>query len=286
MEDKISIIMASYNYSNFLPEAIESVINQTYKNWELIAVDDASSDNSVEIIQNYAKNEPRIKLFTHDTNKGLASAIQTGVENSTGKWIAFLESDDIWKADSLEEKYKITSTGADIIFSDVETFYDINDNNRKGELFTLSKYMKNRKSGFIDDFDEIIYRTNIIPTFSCVILKKSLLEECKYNPLCKACLDWYLWCQLAHKKVYYIDKKLTRWRLHSDSFLNRDKNSFIKSFAFNIQYYYQTIKNKNLFLKIFLLLNFIRRKIIYIKINKNAFKINILELFIFEKELK
>lgn len=92
----ISIITASYNYENYIKETIESVLNQTYTNWELIIVDDGSKDNSVEVIKSYCEKDSRIKLFQHEggVNKGLAETIKLGISKAQGEWIAFLESDD------------------------------------------------------------------------------------------------------------------------------------------------------------------------------------------------
>ena len=81
----ISIITTSYNYSEYISETIKSVQAQTYSDWELIIVDDASTDNSVEIIRNFCQNDKRIKLICHDKNKGLAKAIQTGLKYAKGE---------------------------------------------------------------------------------------------------------------------------------------------------------------------------------------------------------
>ena len=114
---KISIVMASYNYAPIIGEAIESVINQTYKDWELIIVDDGSTDNSVEVIKKYLSDN-RIKLYINEKNLGLAKTVRKGIQYSTSDWIAFLESDDKFFPNALEEKVKAISTDADIIFSE------------------------------------------------------------------------------------------------------------------------------------------------------------------------
>jgi len=74
-EPKFSIIMASYNYAGYISQGIESVINQTYQNFELIIVDDGSVDNSVEIIKSYCEKDNRIKLYCHNKNRGLSKQI-------------------------------------------------------------------------------------------------------------------------------------------------------------------------------------------------------------------
>ena len=101
----ITVIMPCYNASQFISEAINSVINQTYQNWELIIVDDCSSDDSVEIINQYIKTDNRIKLFSTDQNSGTASVPRNlGIKNAVGDYIAFLDTDDIWLPKKLEKQ--------------------------------------------------------------------------------------------------------------------------------------------------------------------------------------
>lgn len=285
---KISIVMASYNYAPIIGEAIESVINQTYKDWELIIVDDGSTDNSVEVIKKYLSDN-RIKLYINKKNLGLAKTVRKGIQYSTSDWIAFLESDDKFFPNALEEKVKAISTDADIIFSDLELFGD------KECIIHLQKHFDNlnnfilnlKKSGFIENFAKILPKINVIPTFSVVMTKKELLAKCDFNPLCKSTLDYYLWAQLACYKVYYINKKLTYWRMHKDSYINRDKYCWLKKYLFNVSIYAYTIKNKNKLIKPFLIMNYMRARLIYLKLDKKSIKLNLLNhRFIFEKKFK
>ena len=101
-----SIITASYNYANYIVETMDSVLAQTYQDWELIVVDDGSKDNSVEVIKSYCQKDSRIKLFQHEfgINKGLIATIKLGIEKASSDWIAFVESDDFITPDYLEKK--------------------------------------------------------------------------------------------------------------------------------------------------------------------------------------
>lgn len=98
---KISIITPCYNSAEFLDETIQSVINQTFTDWEWIITDDNSSDNSVEIIKKY--NDPRIKLIELKQNEGAGKARNYSLEKAEGRFITFLDSDDIWHPDFLEK---------------------------------------------------------------------------------------------------------------------------------------------------------------------------------------
>lgn len=106
MDDKVSIIMPSYNASRFIAESIKSVLIQTYTNWELIVVDDCSNDNTVQIVEDYIKHDNRIKLIKLKSNKGAANARNVALKNANGKYIAFLDSDDLWKKQKLEKQVK------------------------------------------------------------------------------------------------------------------------------------------------------------------------------------
>lgn len=288
MEEKISILMTSYNYAQYIAEAIESVINQTYTNWELLIIDDASSDNSLEIIEQYVKKDNRIKLIINEVNLGLGKSIEKCLNFAEGNWIAFLESDDIFTPNSLEEKVKNITEDTGIIYSNLHLIGDAkNISNAETYFKMLSDRYGLNHSQKINNFRKIITQVNIIPTFSVVMIKKELLLQCSFNSRNKASLDYYLWAQLSTKtEVYYIHQKLTKWRMHDSSYLNKYKYSWLKGYLFSIDIYKETIKDKPILLKIILTLNYMRARLIYIKISKEKIKINLLNnKYIFEKFL-
>lgn len=105
-EELCSVVMPAYNSEKYIAEAIESVIKQTYKNWELIVVNDASTDDTEKIIKHYQRKDKRIKLISLLENQGVANARNTAVKNSVGRYIAFLDSDDYWVEEKLQEQIK------------------------------------------------------------------------------------------------------------------------------------------------------------------------------------
>lgn len=113
VDKMISVVAPVYNVSRFLAEAIESVQNQTYDNWELLIVDDGSTDNSGEIADSYAANDNRIKVF-HTTNHGLAVARNTGAKHAQGEFLIFFDSDDYLHPDTLETHFKMMTDDVDI----------------------------------------------------------------------------------------------------------------------------------------------------------------------------
>jgi glycosyltransferase involved in cell wall biosynthesis len=272
MTPKVSVITASYNYENYIKETIESVINQTYTDWELIIVDDGSTDNSIEVIKKYCNKNNKIKLYTHknNENKGLAETIKLGLSKASGDWIAFLESDDTWTENCLEEKVKVIDKNKDVkfIFSDVNMVGDKEEiEDFKEYYFILQKKFKNESQNL--DLSKQFFIRNWIYTFSVVMLRKNILEQCDFNSPIKKLLDYYLWAQVANRtKMFYLNKKLTNWRMHKTSYIHAldnvtEQKQFIekiaeichKTFQYKIQ---KTIKNiiriktgKNAYLKIF-----------------------------------
>ena len=103
MNDLVSIIMPSYNTANYIAGSIESVLNQSYTNWELIIVDDASTDNTDIIVEQYLKDK-RIKYLKNERNSGAAVSRNKAIANASGRWIAFLDSDDLWSESKLEKQ--------------------------------------------------------------------------------------------------------------------------------------------------------------------------------------
>lgn len=104
MHGKVTIITPLYNCSQFLGETLSSVLSQTYQNWEVIMVDDCSSDNSVLIAQEFVEKDHRIKLIQLEKNSGAAVARNKAIEAATGRFIAFLDSDDLWHPEKLEKQ--------------------------------------------------------------------------------------------------------------------------------------------------------------------------------------
>lgn len=248
---KISVVTASYNYQDYIKEAIQSVLNQTYKDWELIIVDDCSTDNSVQVINSY--KDDRIKLFVNEKNLGLQKTVKRGIENATGEWIVFLESDDILKPDNIEKKVRIAQKYKDInlIFNDCEFFGD--EEKVRDFSIALKKTRtllcgKNYPQNMFYNF----YLSNKIFTFSSVMAKRDDLLKISFNPPMDCLLDWWLWVQLAYiGKYYYIPEKLTKWRLHTDSYIYKSKHYSPKQLQMKI-YFEMFKKYKNPMILLFI----------------------------------
>ena len=115
----VSIMMPAYNAGKYIGRAIESVLAQTYENWELIIVDDCSTDNTYEIAASY--KDPRIRIFRNDVNIGPGPSRNEAIKYSRGEWLAYLDADDIWLPQRLERLIKETDEREDLFLSDLIT---------------------------------------------------------------------------------------------------------------------------------------------------------------------
>lgn len=137
MNDSISIIMSTYNDDKYIRESVLSLFKQTYKNWELIVIDDHSTDNTYNILKELQKNDNRIKYYSNKKNRGLVFNLLQGVKLAKGNFIARLDSDDIWtNSKKLERQYRFLSIHQN--YSLVGTLGNAID--EKGEIIYKLKY--------------------------------------------------------------------------------------------------------------------------------------------------
>ena len=106
----VSVIIPAHNREAYLPTAIDSVLAQTFSDWELLVVDDGSEDSTPKIAQEYARQDSRIHYLRHSPRRGAQAARNAGIRASGGRWIAFLDSDDQWLPDSLEVRLQLAAT--------------------------------------------------------------------------------------------------------------------------------------------------------------------------------
>ena len=214
MTPKVSVILANYNEEKYIAEAIESVINQTYTNWELIIVDDASTDRSQEIINRY--RDTRIKTEFCKKNQHVAYASNLGIDMATGEYIAKIDSDDIWEPEKLEKQISFMEehTEYGVCFSKVNIIDEESEeaNTKFSDIFELFNKVKNRsQEEWIKYF---LKNGNCLCNASAVIRKAAL--QCvggHYNLAFVGAEDYELWMRLVIKfPIYVMDERLVRYR--------------------------------------------------------------------------
>jgi glycosyltransferase involved in cell wall biosynthesis len=122
MQRVVSVVIPAFNRGFIIREALESVLNQTYHDWEALVVNDGSTDDTSEVVKEYTRKDSRIRLIEHDRQRGAQAARNTALRAATGNWIAFLDSDDRWLPDSLEIRLKATEQGSQVVHSECCVF--------------------------------------------------------------------------------------------------------------------------------------------------------------------
>ena len=144
----VSIIMPSWNTGNFIAESIQSVINQTYKNWELIIVDDCSTDNTDEVVSFY--KDQRIKYLKNEKNSGAAITRNKALREAQGEWIAFLDSDDLWAPEKLEHQINfMKNNGYNLSFTEYEK---IDEESKPLNVYVSGPEMVNKRKMYNYDY--------------------------------------------------------------------------------------------------------------------------------------
>ncbi|MFR2395569.1 MAG: glycosyltransferase family 2 protein [Parasutterella sp.] len=221
---QISVIVPSFNYERFLKETIESILNQTFQDFEVIVVDDGSKDSSMSILKQYQQKSSKIKLFTHPNhqNLGLPRTLELGIKQASGNWVAFLEADDAWNLNCLSKRMEaVSDKNVGFCSNKIDPIIEVgaSDTWFRSYVPRVEKQLKKLQGdiGSLDLQDHILSE-NLIPTFSCAMVKRELLLDCDFDTPVDAWLDWYLWTQIFQKtKGVFVDISLTRWRLHNSS---------------------------------------------------------------------
>lgn len=225
---KFSIIIPSYNHAQFLSLRIESILNQTYQNFEIILIDDCSTDNSQTIIKRYQHHPKISKAIINKKNSGSPFGLwQMGIDLAQGDWIWIAESDDIAEPDFLEEAVRAIQTYPllDIFYSDsfildesgmmdIEKFSD-----RKNRAFKTIKWNSSYYKKGIDEVNECLKFDCTINNMSSAVLKKSLAAE-KVEQVSEFYFhgDWFFLLKATlSANIYYCNKPLNHYRIYEKS---------------------------------------------------------------------
>lgn len=195
---KISIITPTYNSNKFIKRTITSVLNQIYTDWEYLIIDDSSTDNTVELVNEFVKQDSRIKLFKTPKNSGgPALPKNVGIENAKGEYVAFLDHDDEWLPLKLEKQIKVFEESKNEKLGIVSCFLNIRNNNGK----LIYKHKKNYRGDVLKQ----LANRNFIVNSSCVVIKLSILKEVgQFDSRFKTSDDWDMWLRIS-KAGYQFD---------------------------------------------------------------------------------
>ena len=229
LNNKVSIIMGVYNGSRYIRDSIDSIINQTYKNWEFIICDDCSSDNTIDIIQEYMKNDSRIKLIKNDKNIGLAATLNKCLGQCTGEYIARQDDDDISLPERLEKQVKFLEQNTQYDLVGSRAYLIDKDNNiwGKSKLPTEKPESINLLHG----------PCFIHPT---IMIRKIVIDELNgYNEKALRVEDYDLWFRFFANnfKAFNMQESLIKYRLDTHSYKKRKYKYRINEFKVKIKGY-------------------------------------------------
>lgn len=227
----VSIITANYNCEKFIDDTVNSVLSQTYKNWEMIIVDDVSTDKSIEIIQKYVEKDRRIKLIQLEENSGAAVARNRAIEEASGRFIAFLDSDDLWTSNKLEKQLNFMIENK---YAFTYTNYDLIDENniRYGKTFKAQK-----KATYAS-----LLKTCTIGCLTAIYDTKKIGKI--YMPLIRRRQDYGLWLRILKvvPKAYCLQESLAIYRRRQNSISSNKKKAAL--FQWKI---YRDVEKLNIF---------------------------------------
>ena len=218
LQPLISVVIPAYNAEQFLDETLESVLSQTYENWECIIVNDGSTDNTESVAKKWCEKDSRFRL-TNKENGGLSSARNWGIKESKAEYIAFLDADDILTPDSLEVRINVLiEQNVDLVATKLQHFTDklpkVSKNNARQDVLYYAK----------EGLTQLMAFNKVTP--STVLCKKSVMDEVGGFTWHKKAEDLHCWLKVlfAGYKIYRIDETLLLYRLVENSMSSTDRN--------------------------------------------------------------
>lgn len=236
---KVSIIVPSYNRAEFIPATLDSILAQTFKDFELIFVDDGSTDDTEVILARYANHDERIR-YIKQSNSERAVARSNGMKHAQGEYIALVDSDDIWYPQKLEKQLEILERHNDIVLC----YASVNRIDFDGNRVKSAPRQHQGHSGYI--FFDLLMRNfipSVTPMFRSDIFHKVGQQNTEFIPY----EDWDFWLRISlHGKFFHISEPLGDYRLHPGQSVKNVKAEHIEKVTLAVLANNTDINNLNL----------------------------------------
>ncbi len=219
----VSVVMCSYNHERYIGQAIESVLNQTFHDLELVIVDDCSRDGSQKIIEAYQAKDSRVKASFHPKNRGIAATTNDCLKHVTGRYLSFIGSDDLWMETKLERQIAALHDDEDrLVWSD--GLIVNGDGVPTGE--TITHYIgPSKRSGNL--FEDLL-REHIV-SFQSLIFNAQYAKGLELDESLKYVSDHRFIVEIAkNHPFYFIDEPLAKYRVHGSNITSRDMSVWMK----------------------------------------------------------
>jgi glycosyltransferase involved in cell wall biosynthesis len=251
----VSIVIPSYNHEKYVSETIESILNQTFQDFEIIITDDGSSDKTVEKIKQFS--DPRINLYIFKENEGACKALNNSINNSNGKYIAYVSSDDVWEPDKLEKQVKFLDKNPRIaaVFTKVKVI-DEESNDFTNEKHTYYSVFDQKNRSNAEWLRYFFLNGNCL-CHPSVLLRRSVYNDVGlYNENMANIPDFEMWIRICLKQnIHILDEKLIKFRVRdkeANASSGRPENRIRTRFEYKILMdHYLKIDDIEFFLKIF-----------------------------------
>ena len=231
----VSIVLPTYNRARLLRRAVQSILNQTYQNFEVIVVDDCSSDNTENVVKSFC--DERIRYIRHERNRGAASARNTGIKTAKGEYVAFQDSDDEWLPGKLEKQMKAFGSGSSNL-GVVYTGFWLIDQNRK--TLCPPSFVKQTDGEIHDALLEI----NFVSTPTAVVRKECFEKAGMFDENLPRLQEWELWLRISkHYCFKHINEPLVNAYRQPDS-ISRNMNAWIIAHKYILGKYFEEISKK------------------------------------------
>ncbi|HLN44381.1 MAG TPA: glycosyltransferase [Candidatus Sulfotelmatobacter sp.] len=237
----VSVLMSSYNHGKYISEAIESVLNQTVKDFELVIVDDFSTDNSRGIIDEYRRKDRRIRVLFHRRNMGISATFNDLIAEAKGQYVAILASDDVWIESKLEKQLEVlTADGSLIVWSEGEVI-DSNSMPTGGTFTSIYATPATKKSGQI--LEQLLCGNFIFG--SSLLYKTEYAKKLHYDERLKFLNDYKVMIDLAENySFFFIEEPLAKYRIHGRNSILSYEESWIREAAVISQYLLKKYGNR------------------------------------------
>jgi glycosyltransferase involved in cell wall biosynthesis len=215
---KVSVIIPNYNYAKYVAEAIESVMSQSYKDIEIVVVNNGSTDDSMEVLQKYAK---KIRLINQE-NLGQSGSRKTGLEAATGDYIAFLDADDKWDPQKIEKQMLLFTPKVELVYCGINLF---SENAQKIIATEIPTFRGSCRDTFID-FPGV---SIVLSGESTSIFTRSLLEKVGgFDPELNSAAGWDFFRRCSKFTDFdFVPEPLVNYRLHSSNMSNSSQNTIV-----------------------------------------------------------
>lgn len=237
----MSVIVPAYNRAKLIRRSIQSILNQGYRDFELIVVDDASTDGTEEIVKGF--QDPRIRYIRHDKNRGASAARNTGVKAAKGGFIAFQDSDDEWFPEKLEKQMKAFEAASPDVGIVYTGFWRLEGNKK---IYTPSPFLKHKEGAIHKD----LLKGSFVSTQTIVVRKECFKKAGLFDETLPRLQDWELVLRLSkHYKFKHIDEALLNAYFTPYS-ISASNKSHIKAFESIITKHFEDFnKNKKILAK-------------------------------------